>query len=129
MVILMEQERLLTMDKEDNAVWVKIACDDNLLKYIIEKGSIAMDGISLTVAKVTACDFSVSIIPHTKDETTLLSKKIGDRVNLENDMVGKYIEHFMHFGDAPAKRKRSLDFQWIHSWRTDLCKKGTLWKE
>lgn len=98
--------KIAAMDKEDNAVWVKIACDDNLLKYIIEKGSIAMDGISLTVAKVTACDFSVSIIPHTKDETTLLSKKIGDRVNLENDMVGKYIEHFMHFGDAPAKKEK-----------------------
>ena len=67
------------------------------MKYIIEKGSIAIDGTSLTVAYVDDNSFKVSIIPLTRDETTLLSKKIGNEVNLECDMVGKYIERFTMF--------------------------------
>ena len=64
------------------------------MHYIVEKGSIAIDGISLTVAKVERDHFSVSIIPHTAKETTLSERKIGDMVNLENDIVGKYIKKF-----------------------------------
>lgn len=83
------------IEKDDNAVWYTISADERILRYIVEKGSIAIDGISLTVAKVTDHDFSVSIIPHTLKETILAEKKVGDIVNLENDMVGKYIEKFM----------------------------------
>lgn len=78
--------------KEDNAVWVTITADSSVMRYIVEKGSIAIDGISLTVAKVFKDAFSVSIIPHTGAETTLLSKKSNDRVNLECDIIGKYVE-------------------------------------
>ena len=85
---------IVSMRQEDIAWWVEITCDANLMRYIIEKGSIAIDGISLTVAKVHANSFEVSIIPHTKDHTTLLSKAVNDKVNLENDLVGKYIEQF-----------------------------------
>jgi riboflavin synthase len=85
--------------KEDNAVWVTVKADKNTLKYIIEKGSIAVDGTSLTVAYVDDTNFKVSIIPHTGDATTLLNKHIGDEVNLECDMVGKYIEKFMVFNN------------------------------
>ena len=84
--------------REDNAIWVTIACGRNLLKYIVEKGSIAIDGISLTVAVVGDTYFKVSIIPHTAAETTLIDKKPGDSVNLENDIVGKYVEKLMSFG-------------------------------
>ncbi len=77
---------------EDNAVWVTITADEGIMRYIVEKGSIAIDGISLTVAKVLRDAFSVSIIPHTGSETTLLSRKSGDRVNLECDIIGKYVE-------------------------------------
>lgn len=84
--------------REDNAIWVTIACGRNLLKYIVEKGSIAIDGISLTVAVVSDSYFKVSIIPHTAAETTLIDKKPGDSVNLENDIVGKYVEKLMSFG-------------------------------
>ncbi len=80
---------------EDNAVWVEIHTSEWLLRYIVEKGSIAIDGISLTVAKLTDHGFSVSLIPHTGAETTLLRKKPGDIVNLENDIVGKYVERFL----------------------------------
>lgn len=78
--------------KEDNAVWLTISTEPNLLKYIVEKGSIAIDGISLTVVSVDNLAFRVSIIPHTASETTLLSMKPGDTVNLECDIIGKYIE-------------------------------------
>ena len=78
--------------REDNAVWVTITADEDIMCYIVEKGSIAIDGISLTVARVFKDAFSVSIIPHTGSETTLLSRKSGDRVNLECDIIGKYVE-------------------------------------
>lgn len=90
---------ILSFDKEDNAVWVSIKASPLLLKYIIHKGSIAIDGISLTVAYVDNSIFKVSIIPHTKDITTLLNKSIGDEVNLECDMIGKYIEKLLSFRD------------------------------
>ncbi len=92
---------------EGNAVWIKINCSDNLLKYIIHKGSITIDGISLTVVKVTDSDFSVSIIPHTAANTTLLQKKSGDVVNLENDVVGKYIEKLLSFQKIDEQKPQS----------------------
>lgn len=81
--------------KEENAVWVTIETVPGILRLIIEKGSICIDGISLTVAAVTDRDFQVSVIPHTGEETTLLKKSPGDKVNLENDVVGKYVERLM----------------------------------
>ena len=81
--------------KEANAVWVRIAASPKILRLVVEKGSIAIDGISLTVAAVSGTDFQVSVIPHTGKETTLLNKRPGDRVNLENDMVGKYVEKLL----------------------------------
>lgn len=95
------------LKREDNAVWVKVSCGDNLLKYIIEKGSITIDGISLTVAYVDSKCFKVSIIPHTAAETTLLSKKVGDVVNLENDVVGKYVEKLISFKQEESKPAKS----------------------
>lgn len=80
---------------EDNATWVDIDVPEHLRKYCILKGSIAIDGISLTVSKLTNKGVSVSIIPHTKDQTTLLNKKVGDQVNLEMDMMIKYVEQLM----------------------------------
>ena len=66
---------IVSMQREDNAVWVEVETPPQLLRYIVEKGSIAIDGISLTVAKVTDSSFSVSLIPHTGEETTFLKKK------------------------------------------------------
>ncbi len=83
---------IASQKREDNAVWVKIKTPAPLLRYIVEKGSIAIDGVSLTVAAVTDTDFSVSIIPHTGAQTILLGKKPGDPVNLECDVIGKYVE-------------------------------------
>ena len=93
---------IASMTREDNAVWVRILADRKLLKYIIEKGSITIDGISLTVAEVAEDHFGVSVIPHTGSETTLLTKKPGDVVNLENDVIGKYVERMLTFEDGGA---------------------------
>jgi len=81
--------------KEDNATWVTIKATSQVLKYVVEKGSIAIDGISLTVAYVNDEVFKVSIIPHTGEETILLAKKSGDTVNLECDVIGKYVEKLL----------------------------------
>ena len=81
--------------RDDNAVWYTVDAAPALLRYIIKKGSVAMDGISLTVAQVTDRNFSVSVIPHTAGHTTLPDRAPGDRVNLENDCVGKYIEKLL----------------------------------
>ena len=98
-----------SMRREENAVWVTIACTDKILDLIVEKGSICIDGISLTVAAVTKRNFSVSVIPHTGEETTLLKKKAGDPVNLENDIVGKYIQKFVDIGrNSGADREKCL---------------------
>ncbi len=86
------------IQKEGIANWLYIRCDSKILNLIIEKGSITIDGVSLTVALVNDTEFAVSIIPHTASETTLLSKKIGDKVNLENDIVGKYVQKLMTVG-------------------------------
>lgn len=75
-----------------------------MLRYIVEKGSVSIDGISLTVAAVTDKDFSVSVIPHTARETILSNKKCGDRVNIENDMIGKYVEKLTGCPDIKNKR-------------------------
>ncbi|MTI70639.1 MAG: riboflavin synthase [Firmicutes bacterium] len=83
--------------REENAVWLSIKPPRELFKYIIDKGSIAIDGVSLTIAYVDNDIFKVSIIPHTKDETILLDKTIGGEINLECDMLAKYIEKLTSF--------------------------------
>ena len=83
---------IASQKREDNAVWVKVKAPAPLLRYIVEKGSIAIDGVSLTVAAVTETDFSVSIIPHTGAQTILLGKKPGEPGTLECDVIGKYVE-------------------------------------
>ncbi|MEG0904416.1 MAG: riboflavin synthase [Lachnospiraceae bacterium] len=96
---------------DDNAIWYTITTNKNLLRYIVEKGSIAIDGISLTVARVDSLEFAVSIIPHTKRTTTLGEKKVGDTVNLENDVIGKYIERFISpQPEVKAESKITTDF-------------------
>ena len=84
-----------SMIREENAIWVSIKTPPEILRLIVEKGSICIDGISLTVAKVDEEGFQVSVIPHTGEETILLEKVPGDPVNLENDVVGKYVEKLL----------------------------------
>ena len=98
------------MKQEGNAVWVTVDTSEELMRLIVEKGSIAIDGISLTVAKEMPGAFQVSIIPHTGEETTLLKKKTGAVVNLENDMIGKYVEKLMRKEPEGGGSSLTLDF-------------------
>lgn len=93
---------IISRQPEGIAVVVEIEASPELLKYVIKKGSIAIDGISLTVTKVTGTSFSVSLIPHTAKETTLGFKDIGDVVNLETDIIGKYVERMLNSGSKGA---------------------------
>lgn len=81
--------------QEDNALWLWLEADRRLLRYIIEKGSVALDGISLTVAAVRGGRFAVSLIPHSAGQTTLGERRVGDKVNLECDIIMKYIERLL----------------------------------
>ncbi len=100
-----------SLDPEgDTAVWVTIAAPAAVLRYVVEKGSISIDGISLTVAYVDEHCLKVSIIPHTGAETTLLHRKPGDTVNLECDVIAKYVEKLLKPADSPAGSKITMDF-------------------
>ena len=78
--------------EEGTAVWIYISAPQSILNLIVEKGSVAVDGISLTVAAVSDKEFAVSVIPHTRENTALSGKKTGAVVNLENDIIGKYVQ-------------------------------------
>ncbi len=93
--------QILALRDEGNAVWITIAAPPELLRGIVEKGSVAIDGVSLTVAAVTDQDFSVSIIPHTGGQTTLLHRRPGEQVNLETDIIGKYVSRLLAPERAP----------------------------
>lgn len=97
--------------KDDVATVYTISAPDDILRYIIRKGSVAIDGISLTVKEVRAKDFSVSVIPHTKAQTTLSSKTKHQKVNIENDCLGKYIEKFLSFPGEKSKITREFLLQ------------------
>lgn len=96
--------------QEEIATWYTIKAEKEILNYIIRKGSVAIDGISLTVADLQESSFKVSIIPHTAKQTTLLSKKAGDVVNIENDMTARYIEKFMFKQQKENKRDIDMGF-------------------
>ena len=81
--------------RDDTAVWYTVHAGPEILRYVVEKGSITIDGISLTVASVSDASFTVSVIPHTREQTTLASKGVGDKVNMENDVIGKYVERLL----------------------------------
>ncbi len=78
--------------KKDDFIKINFTASGNILKYIIQKGSVTVDGISLTVNGCTKSGFDVMIIPHTFSQTTLSLRKKGDNVNIENDIIGKYVE-------------------------------------
>lgn len=103
--------KVLRVEKDDNAIIYTIVTTAELIKYVIKKGSIAIDGISLTVSDVSGLEFSVSIIPHTLKETILSQRDVGSVVNLEVDMMAKYLEKFLaHKEEQAAKINITADF-------------------
>ncbi|MGO4544266.1 riboflavin synthase [Paenibacillus sp. 2TAB23] len=106
--------KIMKRHSDANAVVYHIHLDDaDMLRYVIPKGSITIDGISLTVVDTSAHSFSVSIIPHTLGETALQQKHAGDTVNIECDVIGKYVDHLLNFKkpeNIRAESKLSTSF-------------------
>lgn len=96
--------------QDGNAIWYDISAPESLMRYIIQKGSVALDGISLTVAKVRQGGFSVSIIPHTQQATNLGSKRVGSTINIENDIIGKYVEKLL---PSTESHESHLSLDWL----------------
>ena len=103
--------KITEIRRDDNAVWYTIQASPQIMKYIVTKGSVTVDGISLTVAKVSETDFSISAIPHTVKITVLGERKEGDIVNLETDIIGKYVEKLITpVKEQPTKSNITRDF-------------------
>ena len=100
--------KIASIKNDGNAVWFEIKASAGIIDGIVEKGSIAIDGISLTVAKLSTSSFSVSIIPHTLKETVLGVRKVGDEVNLETDIIGKYVKKYCEKNDCESITKDFL---------------------
>ncbi len=105
--------KIVRIERDDNAFWYSISAPQNILRLVIEKGSIAIDGISLTVAAAEPDSFKVSVIPHTRAVTNLGSKKAGDTVNLENDVIGKYVEALMRAQEHKANEPSGLSLDYL----------------
>jgi riboflavin synthase len=104
---------IASLVRKSNALIVRIEVPPKLAKDLIEKGSVAVEGISLTINHCTDTGFEVSIIPHTADITTIGQKKVGDEVNIETDMIGKYVKKILlrktsSKNDAPAESKEGI---------------------
>lgn len=102
-----------SIKKDDNALWYTILADAGLLRYIVEKGSVTIDGISLTVADVQADRFAVSLIPHTARVTVLGEKRTGDIVNLETDIIGKYVEKLLKPDMEETKHESGITMEFL----------------
>lgn len=101
--------KITSIVKDEMSTLITIKPLSPIVKYIVEKGSITIDGISLTVAYVDDEKFLLSIIPHTTSETTLIDKKVGDFVNIECDILGKYIERLMKFNVKGIKIESKIN--------------------
>jgi riboflavin synthase len=86
--------KIVSWEQKGEDHQLQIAASDDVMRYIVHKGSVAVDGISLTVASVEKESFTIWIIPHTFEETALKERAVGDAVNLESDILGKYVERF-----------------------------------
>ena len=108
------------IESDDNALWLYIQTSPQIMRYIIEKGSITIQGVSLTVAMVSESEFAVSLIPHTQQATTLHTAKVGDLVNLENDLIAKYVERLMPQGNRNVAPAGSSEEEKINLYRSFL---------
>jgi riboflavin synthase len=104
---------ILEVIPEGNSWRYRFGTSREISRYLVEKGSVAVDGISLTVAECGDNEFTVSVIPHTAQSTTLGNKKAGDRVNLENDIIAKYVEKFLRQREDPGKPTSRIDASFL----------------
>lgn len=104
---------ILEVILEGNSWRYRFGISREISRYLVEKGSVAVDGISLTVAECGDQEFTVSVIPHTAQSTTLGNKKPGDRVNLESDIIAKYVEKFVRQREDPGKPPSRIDTSFL----------------
>lgn len=107
---------VIDIRQDDNAIWFTIAAEPKIMRYVIEKGSVTIDGISLTVAKLGNADFAISAIPHTVAQTILQYKKKGDTVNLENDIIGKYVERLLTPGQSARGSESGITREFLQKY-------------
>ena len=100
--------KILNIRPEGNAVFIDVAAQSNILRQIATKGSVALDGISLTVVEATTEKFCISMIPHTLTVTNFKFKHVGSLVNIETDILAKYIERLLNFKPAPIELTREV---------------------
>ena len=105
--------RITSYEKESIGTWITIKPSLEIIKNIVYKGSITLDGVSLTVADVNEDSFKVCIIPHTKEETTLLNKEIGSKINIECDVISKYIEKILYSRDKENSNKNNITINFL----------------
>lgn len=105
--------KIINIISEGIAKIYEIEIENNYLKYIVEKGRIAIDGASLTVMLLKEKSFGVSLIPHTQNNITLGIKKVGDSVNIETDLFGKYIERFYFFKDKKEETESKITKEFL----------------
>lgn len=106
--------RVMRIRRDDTAIWYTIKADPKVMRYIVEKGSVTIDGISLTVAEAAQDSFSISAIPHTVAQTVLKDRREGDAVNLETDVIGKYVEKLLVTdGPEPGNGKSSITKEFL----------------
>lgn len=105
--------KIVAITQEEIAKIYEIEIEHRYMKYIVEKGRVTLDGASLTVMKLTDRTFGVSLIPHTQEMITLGKKKVGDYINVETDLVGKYIERLMNFKEEPEEKSGGLTMEFL----------------
>lgn len=99
--------------EEDNAIWLEITASSDILKYIVQKGSVALDGTSLTIADIGDKSFKVSLIPLTAEMTNLKNKKYGDVINIECDIIGKYVEKLLNKDAYKNDTTKKMDLNFL----------------
>jgi len=104
---------IVNIRNEEQSVIIRIAVPEKLMRYIAEKGSICVDGISLTITKLIDKAFEVSIIPHTKYVTTLGLKKISEQVNIEVDIIARYMERLLNYQNSSTNQKEKLNMDFL----------------
>lgn len=112
--------QILDLREHGATFLLTVSAPANIRQYIVRKGSIAIDGISLTVNQCDAASFTCMIIPHTIQQTTLQFKRPGDLVNLESDLIGRYVEQLMHSQTTPEPESHTFDIDILrkHGWIT-----------
>ena len=105
--------KVVAITPEGIAKIYEIEIDRKYMKYIVEKGRVTLDCASLTVMKLGDTTFGVSLIPHTQEMITLGKRRVGDYINVETDLIGKYIERFMKFQDEPSEKKEGITMEFL----------------